>query len=189
MTVNMMRNFSTFAIQDADFFGPSTSISLSKMFSRKHNSFMLLLISKQLKSSVPSLQKMILFTFLMFETAVCLHFVLTNSKTPIWKLWAVFPRCWCYSCIGPYTFYLGTLLGKIGYNIPKRLSTKGQRHKSTERLNMKLWYLLLWHTWLLFDRLEHWVYFVRKNYLLCNYTANRVKRKISTLPSGVTKSN
>ena len=116
-------------------------------------------------------------------------FVLTNSKIPIWKLWAVFPRCWCYSCIGLYTFCLGTLLGKIGYNIPKRLSTKGQRHKSTERLNMKLWYLLLWHTWLLFDRLEHWVYFVRKNYLLCNYTANRVKRKISTLPSGVNESN
>ena len=124
---------------------------------------------------------MILFTFLIFETAVCLHFVLTNRKTPIWKLWAVFPRCWCYSCIGPYTFYLGTLLGKIGYNIPKRLNTKGQRHKSTERLNMKLWYLLLWHTWLLFDRLEHWVYFVRKNYLLCNYTENERKNRISTL--------
>ena len=189
MTVNMMRNFSTFAIQDADFFGPSTSISLSKMFSRKHNSFMLLLISKQLKSSVPSLQKMNLFTSWYLKQLFVYIFVLTNSKIPIWKLCAVFPRCWCYSCIGLYTFCLGTLLGKIGYNIPKRLSTKGQRHKSTERLNMKLWYLLLWHTWLLFDRLEHWVYFVRKNYLLCNYTENERKNRISTLPSGVTKSN
>ena len=102
-------------------------------------------------------------------------FVLTNSKIPIWKLWAVFPRCWCYSCIGLYTFCLETLLGKIGYNIPKRWSKVDQRRKSTERPNTKLWCPLEWRTWLLFDKIERCVYFARKTNLQYNYTENEKK--------------